>query len=108
MVGMELSFQRTFADLLPAPFDGLGVITNYTYINSGSDFKNEKTNAAYSIPGLSENTINFTLFYEKDPWSARISYNFRDDFLDDISGGFSGHPYFVDAYEQFDASFGLR
>ena len=30
LVGLELSFQRTMADLLPAPFDGLGVITNYT------------------------------------------------------------------------------
>ena len=107
MVGLELSFQRTFTDLLPAPFDGLGVIANYTYINSGSDFHNEKTMAAYSIPGLSENTINFTMFYEKGPWSTRVSYNFRDDFLDDIAGGFSGHPYFVDAYEQFDASFGF-
>ena len=107
LVGMELVLQRTFAELLPAPFDGLGVIANYTYINSGSDFRNEKTNAAYSIPGLSENTINFTLFYEKGPWSGRISYNFRDDFLDDINGGFSGHPYFVDAYDQLDASFGF-
>ena len=105
MTGVELVFQRAFADLLPAPFDGLGVIANYTYIDSGSDFENEKTGAAYSIPGLSENTINFTLFYEKGPVSARVSYNFRDDFLDDIQGGFSGHPYFVESYEQFDASF---
>ena len=107
LVGMELAFQRTFADLLPSPFDGLGVIANYARIVSGSDFKNEKTNASYSIPGLSENTINFTLFYEKGPWSGRFSYNFRDDFLDDINGGFSGHPYFVDAYDQLDASFGF-
>ena len=105
LVGMELAFQRTFADLLPPPFDGLGVIANYARIVSGSDFKNEKTNASYSIPGLSENTINFTLFYDKGPWSGRLSYNFRDDFLDDINGGFSGHPYFVDAYDQLDASF---
>ena len=107
LVGMELAFQRTFTDLLPSPFDGLGIIANYARIVSGSDFKNEKTNASYSIPGLSENTINFTLFYEKGPWSGRISYNFRDDFLDDINGGFSGHPYFVDAYDQLDASFGF-
>ncbi len=107
LVGMELAFQRTFADLLPPPFDGLGVIANYARIVSGSDFKNEKTNASYSIPGLSENTINLTLFYEKGPWSGRISYNFRDDFLDDINGGFSGHPYFVDAYDQLDASLGF-
>ena len=103
---MELVLQRTFTDLLPAPFDGLGVIANYTYIDSGSDFENSKTGASYSIPGLSENTINFTVFYEKDRLSARLSYNFRDDFLDDIQGGFSGHPYFVESYEQFDASIG--
>ena len=107
LVGVEVAFQRTFADLLPSPFDGLGVIANYTHITSGSDFRNEKTNASYGIPGLSENTINFTLFYEKGPWSGRFSYNFRDDFLDDINGGFSGHPYFVDAYDQLDASLGL-
>ncbi len=91
MTGIELSFQRTFEDLLPAPFDGLGVITNYTLIDSGSDFKNEITGAAYGIPGLSENTINFTLFYEKGPWSGRVSYNLRDDFLDVIADG-QGHP----------------
>lgn len=106
LTGVELVLQRTFTELLPAPFDGLGVIANYTYIDSGSDFENSKTGASYSIPGLSENTINFTVFYEKGPFRARLSYNFRDDFLDDIQGGFSGHPYFVESYAQFDASLG--
>ena len=105
LTGVELVLQRTFADL-PAPLDGLGLIANYTYIDSGSDFENSKTGASYSIPGLSENTINFTVFYEKGPLRAQLSYNFRDDFLDDIQGGFSGHPYFVESYEQFDASLG--
>ena len=106
LIGMELAFQRTFADLLPAPFDGLGVIANYTYINSGSDFESAKTMASYGIPGLSENTINFTVFYEKGPWSGRVSYNFRDDFLDNIGVAWQPHPYFVEPYKQFDASFG--
>ncbi len=105
LVGMELAFQRTFADLLPAPFDGFGVIANYTYINSGTDFESAKTMASYSIPGLSENTINFTVFYEKGPWGGRISYNFRDDFLDNIGVAWQPHPYFVESYKQFDASF---
>ena len=105
LVGIELAFQRTFADLLPAPWDGLGIITNYTYIDSGSDFLNELTGAAYGIPGLSENTINFTLFYEKGPWIGRVSYNYRDDFNDSIADG-QGHPKFVDSYDQWDASFG--
>ena len=106
LTGLELSFQRTMEGLLPAPFDGLGVIANYTYINSGADFESAKTNASYSIPGLSENTINFTVFCEKGPWSGRISYNSRDDFLDNIGVAWQPHPYFVHPYKQYDASFG--
>ena len=106
LTGVELAFQRTFADLLPDPFDGLGVIANWTFIDSGADFRNAKTNASYGIPGLSENTINFTVFYEKDRIAARVSYNFRDDFLDAIADG-QGHPYFVDSYSQLDASLGF-
>ncbi len=106
LTGVELAFQATFSNL-PEPFNGLGVIANWTHIDSGSDFENEKTMASYSIPGLSENTINFTVFYEKGPWSARVSYNSRDEFLDDINGGFSGHPYFVEDYDQIDASVGF-
>ena len=106
LTGVELAFQRTFADLLPAPFDGLGVIANWTIINSGSDFRNEKTDAAYGIPGLSENTINFTVFYEKGRFAGRLAYNSRDDFLDQTADG-QGHPYFVDSYSQLDASMGF-
>jgi len=105
LVGLELSFQRTMEGLLPAPFDGLGVIANYTLINSGSDFESQKTNASYSVPGLSDNTINFTVFYEKGPWGGRVSYNFRDEFLDNIGVAWQPHPTFVEPYEQFDAAF---
>ena len=105
LVGLELSFQRTMADLLPAPFDGLGVITNYTLISSGSDFVSQKTNASYSVPGLSDNTVNFTVFYEKGPWGGRVSYNFRDEFLDNIGVAWQPHPTFVEPYSQIDAAF---
>ena len=54
---------------------------------------------------MSENTINVTLFYEKGPWSGRVSYNYRADFNDSIADG-QGHPKFVDAYDQWDVSFG--
>ena len=104
--GLELSFQRTMEGLLPAPFDGLGVIANYTLINSGSDFVSQKTNASYSVPGLSDNTVNLTVFYEKGPWSGRISHNFRDEFLDNIGVAWQPHPTFVEPYSQLDAAFG--
>ena len=91
---------------MPAPFDGLGVIANYTLINSGSDFVSQKTNASYSVPGLSDNTVNFTVFYEKGPWSGRVSHNFRDEFLDNIGVAWQPHPTFVEPYSQLDAAFG--
>ena len=100
--GLEVTLQTTFA-ALPYPFNGMGLNANYTYVASSSDFRSETTRAAYSIPGLSENTVNITAFYERGRLSARVSYNFRDEFLDTIADG-GGHPYFVDAYEQFDAS----
>ena len=100
--GLEVTLQTTFA-ALPHPFNGLGLNANYTYVASSSDFRSETTRAAYSIPGLSENTVNITAFYELGHLSARVSYNYRDEFLDTIADA-GGHPYFVDAYEQFDAS----
>ena len=103
IVGVEMAFQRTFADILPEPFDGLGIIANWTYIDSSSDFENDNTSQAYGVPGLSENTINLSVFYEKGPWNGRLSYNYRDDFLDVIADG-QGNPLFVNSYDQWDAS----
>ena len=108
LMGAEITFQHTFADVLPAPFDGLGVIANYTFIESGTDFVNSKTGASYSVPGLSPNVLNFTLFYEKGPWSGRVSYNFRERFLDDVNGGFTGHPSYVEDYDQWDLSLSYK
>jgi outer membrane receptor protein involved in Fe transport len=82
--GLEVTLQTTFS-ALPHPYSGLGLNANYTYVDSSSDFRSETTRAAYSIPGLSENTVNVTAFYERDRWRARLSYNFRDEFLDTIA-----------------------
>ena len=57
--GVELNYQQTFSEL-PDPFDGLGVIFNYTYLDTNADFKNALTGASYGVRGLSENTINLT------------------------------------------------
>lgn len=71
--GFELIYQQPFT-FLPAPFDGLGIVSNYTYVS------NEE------ITGLSENSYNLTFYYEKDNYGARISANKRDDYITDYSG----------------------
>lgn len=71
--GFELIYQQPFS-FLPAPFDGLGVVANYTKVSSGA------------ITGLSENSYNATLYYEQDNYGARISMNTRDDYITDYTG----------------------
>ena len=100
--GFELAYQQTFARL-PEPFDGLGVLLNYTFIDSADDFLNQLTGTKFGVLGLSENTYNVSVFYEKGRFSARVAYNHRDEFLEDLTDT-RGHPQFVDAYEQWDAS----
>jgi TonB-dependent receptor len=100
LTGIELNYQQTFPGL-PAPFDGLGAIFNYTRINSDSNFENSE-GGSLGIPGLSENTINASLFYEKGPYTARLSYNKRDEFVDWLADS-RGHPLYVQDFKSVDA-----
>lgn len=66
--GLEIIYQQPLS-FLSAPFDGLGIIVNYTHVS------------ANEITGLSKNTYNATLYYEKENYGARISINKRDDYI---------------------------
>jgi TonB-dependent receptor len=65
LTGIELVAQSQF-DFLPAPFDNMGVVANYTYV----DFPQ-------SITGISNTSYNATLYYETDLWGARASLSHR-------------------------------
>lgn len=108
--GVEFGYQQTY-DFLPAPLDGLGFAGTYTYID-GSDFQNaDLANSTgpfagdQPLAGISEHTVNATIFYEKGPLSARAAYNWRSEFLitprDDI---FPFSPIWQEATGQLDAS----
>ncbi|WP_039916761.1 TonB-dependent receptor [Cellvibrio mixtus] len=83
--GYELLWQQSF-DFLPAPFNGLGVYTNYSHNESNveqfvplhSDYKAQLT-------GLSEDVANFTLWYYINGFEARTSYSYRSAFQRDIN-----------------------
>ncbi len=83
--GYELLWQQSF-DFLPAPFNGLGVYTNYSHNESNveqfvplySDYKAQLT-------GLSEDVANFTLWYYLNGFEARTSYSYRSEFQRDIN-----------------------
>jgi len=80
--GVELAYQHLFKRL-PAPFDGLGFLANYTYTDTEATYsptlKDEMVNVA-------KNSFNLTAFYEKDRFAARASYSWVDDVLQDVGG----------------------
>jgi TonB-dependent receptor len=112
--GIEVAFQHYFRNL-PQPFNGLGIIANYAYQNgsrdqtftspAGLNSNGDRQDLPLNFVRLSENSYNFTAFYEKPKWSARLRYTYRDVFLvsesTDISNGF---PLYSDDRGQLNAS----
>lgn len=100
--GLEFLYQQEFSSL-PAPFDGLGVMATYSFIDSETPFEDILGNQL-PLPGLSENNVNLVTYWEKGPFGVRVSYNWRDDYLDRLGNGGSG--VFADEYE--DLQIGAR
>jgi len=90
VTGLELSYQQPLT-FLPTPFDGFGVFANLTYSDSEATSTSVVNNATVSLttslPGQSKYSYNLVGYYEKGPFSARLAYHYRDDFLVLILGG---------------------
>lgn len=98
--GIELGYRQTF-DNLPAPFDGLGVQTSFTYADSDAEYSNAG-GASYGLEGLSKYSYSLVGFYEKGPIQARLAYTWRDKFVA-VAVGRNSEPEYFDAYGQLDA-----
>jgi TonB-dependent receptor len=80
--GVEVIYQQPFT-FLPEPWNRLGVTTNVTWIDYQRDVADPMSKAVVSL--LAEETsrlnYNWTLYYEHDALSARLSYNFRERYI---------------------------
>ncbi|GEA10565.1 TonB-dependent receptor [Alteromonas sp. KUL49] len=100
--GLEFAYQQVF-DTLPAPFNGLGVQANYTFVESEVEVTEGDVLVAQPIAGLSENSFNLVVFWEYEDFGARLAYNWRDDFL--VSNGVGAvSDQFQDAFGTLDTS----
>lgn len=81
VVGFETGYQTPLT-FLPEGWNNLGVVANYTYVDSERETIDGET---ADMPGTSQNTVNLVLYYEKEDFDVRIIYNFRDDYLEDES-----------------------
>ena len=99
--GIELAYQQPFT-FLPEPFDGFGMMANYTYIDAG-ELPTEEGGASKTLPGISKSSYNVTVYYEKPRFGAYLSYNYRDGFRLDNNNYF-GDGSKIDEYGQLDLS----
>ncbi len=82
LFGVEANLVQRFT-FLPAPFDGLGISANATYVDS-----------SLTVPGREDEDLPFfrqsdwlasgALFYEKGPFEARVALSYRDDYIVNI------------------------
>ncbi len=102
--GWELGGQYFFGNT------GFGVLANYTIVKGDVSF-NDAQDPALGIPqfallGLSD-TANLVLMYEKFGFTARLAYNWRDEFLYATNqNGSNANPFYVEEYDQIDLSVG--
>ena len=59
----------------------------------------------FALTGLSD-SANVVLMFEKFGLSARLAYNWRDEFLQNVNQGGWRNPIFVEEYDQIDLSVG--
>lgn len=92
LTGVELAAQAQFS-FLPAPFNNLGAVANFTYVD-----------ADQALTGISKISYNATLYYESKVWGLRASMSHRSRWYTGHSdnptsagtAGFEGSTY-VDA-----------
>ena len=105
--GFEVGYQQ-FYDFLPSWLNGLGLQTNYTFIDSEtpSSILGQKT----PLQNLSKHSYNIVGMYEKNGFSTRIAYNWRSTFLSGINNfvGVGALPSYTNSYGWLDASMGYR
>lgn len=82
--GLELAYAQSFKQL-PAPWNGLLLSANATFVNSSGKLSGLGVNRDVPLPGQSKRSFNLMLGYETGPWSLRLAGNYQSAYLDTIT-----------------------
>lgn len=108
ITGLELAYQQQLR-MLPAPFDGLGLLANVTFSDSEATYP---TRPGETLPfiGQSKTIGNLALTYEKGGFFTRLAMNFRSERLreDEPIGGGRYEDRYVDDFRQLDLTMRYR
>jgi TonB-dependent receptor len=93
--GFEINYQQQF-NFLPAPFNHLGTLLNYTYVESEIQYVTSAAGTTAPVTndltGLSGKAFNATLYYEDNNFSVRASAAYRDRYLTRVPASNGGVP----------------
>ncbi len=80
--GLEVSYSQVFS-FLPEFWSGLGLSASYSHTKSEIQQISQlgQQDLPISLPGLSENVLQSTLFWEYEGFETRISGRYRDEFV---------------------------
>ncbi|MDO6808392.1 TonB-dependent receptor [Zobellia galactanivorans] len=106
--GAEIAFQRQL-DFLPGFARNFSLYLNYTFISSSAEgIKNEdgEDREGIDLPNTTPNTFNASLGYNDKKFSARMSVNFSDAYIDELGGNeFEDRYYDTQLFLDFNASY---
>jgi len=102
--GIEVGGQYSF-DFLGGFASGFGVAGNYTYVDSKANRDTTLSDYDCGYNGLSPHSANGSIFYEKFGLAARVSYNWRSDYLRACRSD-QARPRNRSAYGQLDFNLG--
>ncbi len=81
--GYEIAATVPFGMALPV-LEGFGITASYSLTKS--NVQPDPTTPSRPIPGLSEDVINATAYYERMGFSARVSARHRSEFIAEVQG----------------------
>ena len=109
--GAEISFQRQL-NFLPGFAKNFSIYTNYTFLHSTANgIRNEDGDerGELDLPGSSPNMFNASLSYSDKKFSARLSANFSDAYLDELGGNaFEDRYYDKQFFLDFNVNFSIN
>jgi iron complex outermembrane recepter protein len=79
-VGLQAPFNALY-DRLPPVLRSMGIVANYTFVDSVADYEFLTNPVTERLLGLSNGSYNATLYYDDSRFSARVSAAYRSDFL---------------------------
>jgi TonB-dependent receptor len=103
LLGLELAYHNQLRRL-PAPWSGLGLFANYTYIDSEAAFPGRGDT---TVPGQAEHVGNFGVSYELGGFSGLVAVNVHGKYLEEV-GGDDAEDVYVDDHVQLDLSAAYR